>query len=201
MFYIYLLILPRYTLEKKTEMSKSMKGKGKRSVAIVKGDSGEQIKKTKGENGLKHSFHLQLSESLLQPSLKQGLKQCWKADQNSVSEFLDQSVLLIKDPFTCLSVNNFFSKDSSIHELIDELENQEIKPKNNDLYKFLQSSELKRCKNPVVRGLRQFLVNQVKPWLEEVTGIPLRNTIDMFCAKYNYTDYLLCHDDELMGKY
>ena len=89
-------------------MSKSMKGKGKRSVAIVKGDSGDQIKRTKGENGLKHSFNFQLSESLLQPSLKQGLKQCWNADQNSVSELLDQSVLLIKDPFTCLSVKKFF---------------------------------------------------------------------------------------------
>ena len=182
-------------------MSKSMKGKGKRSVAIVKGDSGDQIKRTKGENGLKHSFNFQLSESLLQPSLKQGLKQCWNADQNSVSELLDQSVLLIKDPFTCLSVKNFLSKDSSIHGLIDELENQEIKPKNNDLYKFLQSSELKGCKDSVVRGLHQFLVNQVKPWLEEFTGIPLMDTVDMFCAKYNYTDYLLCHDDELMGKY
>ena len=180
-------------------MSNSTKGKGKRSRSKCK--SGEQVKRTKGENGLKHSFNFQLSEFLLQPSLKQGLKQGWNADQNSVSEFLDQSVLLIKDPFTCLSLKNFFSKDSSIRGLIDELENQELKPKNNDLYKFLQSSELKGCKNSVVRDLHQFLVTQVKPWLEEVTDIPLKNTVDMFCAKYNYTDYLLCHDDELMGKY
>ena len=41
----------------------------------------------------------------------------------------------------------------------------------------------------------------MKPWLEDATGIQLKDdSIDMFCAKYSYTDHLLCHDDELMGR-
>ena len=47
--------------------------------------------------------------------------------------------------------------------------------------------------------MRTFLLQDVKPWLVDVTGIPLNDTIDMFCAKYDYSDYLLCHDDELEG--
>ena len=41
----------------------------------------------------------------------------------------------------------------------------------------------------------------MKPWLEDATGIQLKDdSIDMFCAKYSHTDHLLCHDDELMGR-
>jgi len=47
---------------------------------------------------------------------------------------------------------------------------------------------------------KKFLANEVKPWLEEVTDITLTDTIDMCCAKYEYGDYLLCHDDELEGR-
>lgn len=52
------------------------------------------------------------------------------------------------------------------------------------------------------------------PWLRELTGIKLSDTIDMTCSKYEYTgvscdqmscdcmllDTLLCHDDQLEGR-
>ena len=65
------------------------------------------------------------------------------------------------------------------------------------------------------------LLGDVLPWLRELTGIGLYETIDMTCAKYDYTgchgtvshdlqyiikflplspDVLLCHDDELEGR-
>ena len=73
--------------------------------------------------------------------------------------------------------------------------------KNNDLYKFVQSPELRGCSDSKVESLRDFFLSSVKPWLEEATGIPLKDgSIDMFCAKYSHTDHLLCHDDELMGR-
>ena len=33
--------------------------------------------------------------------------------------------------------------------------------------------------------------------MSEVTGIELNTEISLFCARYDYTDYLLCHDDQL----
>jgi len=53
---------------------------------------------------------------------------------------------------------------------------------------------------PSIASLKNFLVGQVKPWLQEFTGIDdLNDTVDMFCAKYAHTDHLLCHDDKLEG--
>ena len=53
---------------------------------------------------------------------------------------------------------------------------------------------------PSVAALKTFLVEEVKPWLQKVTGIEdLNDTVDMFCAKYAHTDHLLCHDDKLEG--
>jgi hypothetical protein len=43
-------------------------------------------------------------------------------------------------------------------------------------------------------------VHQLRPWLQRATGIELRDTVDMFCAKYSQGDTLLCHDDELEGR-
>ena len=79
------------------------------------------------------------------------------------------------------------------------LQCQHFHPKSNDLYKFVQSSDLKLVNSPIIKDMRTFLLQDVKPWLVDVTGIPLNDTIDMFCAKYDYSDYLLCHDDELEG--
>ena len=41
---------------------------------------------------------------------------------------------------------------------------------------------------------------QVRDWLQQATGIELDDTVDMFCARYDHTDYLSCHDDELEGR-
>ena len=40
----------------------------------------------------------------------------------------------------------------------------------------------------------------VRKYVECVTGIKLTDTVDMFAAKYERTDYLGCHDDELEGR-
>ena len=36
--------------------------------------------------------------------------------------------------------------------------------------------------------------------VQDLTGIQLNDSIDLFCGKYRSTDYLLCHDDELEGR-
>uniref|UniRef100_A0A1X7UQF4 Prolyl 3,4-dihydroxylase TPA1/OFD1 N-terminal domain-containing protein n=1 Tax=Amphimedon queenslandica TaxID=400682 RepID=A0A1X7UQF4_AMPQE len=44
------------------------------------------------------------------------------------------------------------------------------------------------------------LLRDILPWLRELTGIDLYETVDATCAKYDYTNVLLCHDDELEGR-
>ncbi|CAF3928895.1 unnamed protein product [Rotaria sp. Silwood2] len=38
-----------------------------------------------------------------------------------------------------------------------------------------------------------------KDWLAQATNIRFSDKIDMTCSKYDYTDYLLCHDDDIHG--
>ncbi|KAM4593543.1 prolyl 3-hydroxylase OGFOD1 isoform 3-T3 [Odontesthes bonariensis] len=44
------------------------------------------------------------------------------------------------------------------------------------------------------------LFGRFRSWLGEVLGVELEPTVDISCAKYEYTDVLLCHDDELEGR-
>ncbi|XP_019859293.1 PREDICTED: prolyl 3-hydroxylase OGFOD1-like, partial [Amphimedon queenslandica] len=50
------------------------------------------------------------------------------------------------------------------------------------------------------QNYKDLLISDVLPWLRELTGIDLYETVDATCAKYDYTDVLLCHDDELEGR-
>ncbi|KFM05846.1 2-oxoglutarate and iron-dependent oxygenase domain-containing protein 1, partial [Aptenodytes forsteri] len=47
---------------------------------------------------------------------------------------------------------------------------------------------------------RHALCEEFRAWLSAVTQIELEPTVDISCAKYEYTDVLLCHDDELEGR-
>jgi Rps23 Pro-64 3,4-dihydroxylase Tpa1-like proline 4-hydroxylase len=174
-------------------MSKKLKGRGKRSVGNANGSINGNAKRSKD------GCDFNISETLLQQELKDSLKNAWTSNKTKDFE-LNKSVTLIKDPFNCLIVKNVIHNSSAIEGLTDDLQNLKFMSKNNDLYKFVQSSDLKSKQSSAIEGIRVFLKNQVKPWLEEVTGISLAENVDLFCAKYNYSDYLLCHDDELQGK-
>ncbi|OBS60025.1 hypothetical protein A6R68_08850, partial [Neotoma lepida] len=47
---------------------------------------------------------------------------------------------------------------------------------------------------------RKLMFEDFRDWLSKVSSIDLEPTIDMSCAKYEFTDALLCHDDELEGR-
>ena len=176
----------------KVRMSKKLKGKGKRSTDLssVPVDNAKKVK---------HVYEFRMSDQHKEKQLKENLKKKWKLETSSDFK-INESIKLIKDPFNCLVVNTLISNDLLLDDLKNELLDQKFVTKNNDLYKFVQSPDLKGKQTSAIEGLKKFLANEVKPWLEEVTDIPLTDTIDMFCAKYEYGDYLLCHDDELEGK-
>lgn len=112
----------------------------------------------------------------------------------------DAGLKLIKKPFTCCYAPNFLKNADVLEGVANELQAYEYNLKNNDLYKFSQTSDLKNATTPYIAGLRNFLYGDVRKWLIDVTGIPLNDTVDMGSSKYSYTDVLLCHDDELEGR-
>uniref|UniRef100_A0A8C7VT23 2-oxoglutarate and iron-dependent oxygenase domain containing 1 n=1 Tax=Oncorhynchus mykiss TaxID=8022 RepID=A0A8C7VT23_ONCMY len=101
-------------------------------------------------------------------------------------------------PFPHCIIRNFIQSDSFTENLQRELLDLNFHEKSNDLYKLNPSDGLKKRKEPHITGLRLF--GWFRSWLGEVLGVELKPTVDISCAKYQYTDVLLCHDDELEGR-
>ncbi|XP_022105477.1 prolyl 3-hydroxylase OGFOD1-like [Acanthaster planci] len=123
-----------------------------------------------------------------------------EAFRNQESFEHESGATLLRYPFSCCILPNFVKDDSHLKGLKDELLDLPFEEKSNDLYKFQQSGALQNVSSPHIIGLRNFLYENFLAWLRKVTGIPLDDTVDMTCSKYNYTDSLLCHDDELGGR-
>ncbi|XP_005741719.1 prolyl 3-hydroxylase OGFOD1 isoform X1 [Pundamilia nyererei] len=103
-------------------------------------------------------------------------------------------------PFPHCIFRNFISSQAFAENLKKELLELNFHEKSNDLYKFKQSDDLKKRTEPHIAGLRAALFGRFRSWLGEVLGVELEPTVDISCAKYEYTDVLLCHDDELEGR-
>uniref|UniRef100_A0A1A8PCS6 Prolyl 3-hydroxylase OGFOD1 n=2 Tax=Nothobranchius rachovii TaxID=451742 RepID=A0A1A8PCS6_9TELE len=104
------------------------------------------------------------------------------------------------NPFPHCIIKNFIRSETFVENLQKELLELNFNKKSNDLYKFKQSNDLKKRKEPHIAGLRAALFERFRSWLGEVLGVELEPTVDISCAKYEYTDVLLCHDDELEGR-
>lgn len=145
----------------------------------------------------KDAVSLQVNPEILASAAKDDIKSAFtlkKAGRiGTVAE-------MITEPFNVCVLQNLLADDYSISGLRDELLGIPFNAKNNDLYKFSQSDDLRNFDSPYICGFRKCLETTLVPWLREVTGIPLDGTISLTCSKYVYTDVLLCHDDELEGR-
>ncbi|XP_069496379.1 prolyl 3-hydroxylase OGFOD1 [Ambystoma mexicanum] len=103
-------------------------------------------------------------------------------------------------PFHHCLIPNFIQSQDFMEGLLKELSNLGFHEKSNDLYKFKQSSDLKKRKEPHISSLRKVLFADFRTWLSELTKVELEQTVDLSCARYQSTDTLLCHDDELEGR-
>ncbi|KAF5400138.1 2-oxoglutarate and iron-dependent oxygenase domain-containing protein 1 [Paragonimus heterotremus] len=146
---------------------------------------------------------------------------CFKdAYVNQVAEpFIKNGCCLLKLPFSCASFENFFQPDlsfasqlfKSTEELVDKVESEArllpFEPRCNDMFTFKQSVDIINLlkdeqhveyKSSILVKLRSFLLSDVLPWLEKLTGATLeRDRIDFTSSIYSTHDVLLCHDDEL----
>ncbi|KAM9268859.1 LOW QUALITY PROTEIN: prolyl 3-hydroxylase OGFOD1 [Cariama cristata] len=103
-------------------------------------------------------------------------------------------------PFRHGVIPGFLAGPAFAESLRDELLGLGFRGRCNDLFSLRQSEELRGRPEPHVAALRHALCEEFRAWLSAVTQIELEPTIDISCAKYEYTDVLLCHDDELEGR-
>ncbi|KAK4323476.1 hypothetical protein Pmani_005827 [Petrolisthes manimaculis] len=133
-------------------------------------------------------------------SQKETIRTRWNGEKGSSDLKGEVTDTVIEYPFTCVHLSSFLSNPDYLDRVYDELLDLKMISKNNDLYKFQQSNDLKTVTSPHLAELRCFLFGEFREWLIQVTGIPLTPTVDMSCSQYQYTDVLLCHDDELEGR-
>uniref|UniRef100_A0A3Q3SV15 Prolyl 3-hydroxylase OGFOD1 n=1 Tax=Mastacembelus armatus TaxID=205130 RepID=A0A3Q3SV15_9TELE len=128
--------------------------------------------------------------------VKSAVKEAWSRSTRCSQGDLE----LDCHPFPHCIIKNFLSNETFVENLQRELLGLNFHEKSNDLYKFKQSGDLKKRTEPHIAGLRAALFGRFRSWLSEVLGVELEPTVDISCARYEYTDVLLCHDDELEGR-
>ncbi|CAJ1049160.1 prolyl 3-hydroxylase OGFOD1 [Xyrichtys novacula] len=138
----------------------------------------------------------ELCAVLEEEQVKKSVKEAW----SQRSPFKQGNLELDCHPFPHCIIRNFLSSQTFVDNLQKELLGLNFHEKSNDLYKFKQSDDLKKRTEPHIAGLRAALFGPFCSWLGEVLGVELEPTVDISCAKYEHTDVLLCHDDELEGR-
>jgi prolyl 3-hydroxylase /prolyl 3,4-dihydroxylase len=117
-------------------------------------------------------------------------------------ELIDlDGISLYHEPYTHCIIDNLLNNEQFQQELKQQLLELKFKKKNNDLYKFCQTNDLKKCKKEAILKFKNILYGNFLSLLKQITNINLSSeVIDMTSSKYSYSDYLLCHDDDIQGK-
>ncbi|XP_063103418.1 prolyl 3-hydroxylase OGFOD1 isoform X2 [Cavia porcellus] len=138
----------------------------------------------------------EFSDAVKEKTLKKHVAEAWIHK----TPFSHEAIVMDMDPFLHCVIPNFIQSQDFLEGLHKELLNLDFHEKYNDLYKFQQSDDLKKRREPHISALRKLLFEDFRAWLSDISNIDLEPTIDMSCAKYEFTDALLCHDDELEGR-
>ncbi|NP_001087226.1 prolyl 3-hydroxylase OGFOD1 isoform 2 [Mus musculus] len=144
----------------------------------------------------KKQVSAEFSDAVTEEILRKQVAEAWSCR----TPFSHEAIALDMDPFLHCVIPNFIQSQDFLEGLHKELLSLDFHEKYNDLYKFQQSDDLKNRKEPHISALRKLMFEDFRAWLSKVSGIDLEPTIDMSCAKYEFTDALLCHDDELEGR-
>ncbi|XP_067853520.1 prolyl 3-hydroxylase OGFOD1 [Heptranchias perlo] len=136
----------------------------------------------------------------LNPLLLEAKERVSEAWSRGLEYSHDQGLLVGTRPFTHCVISNFIQSQPFLEGLQNELLQLNFCEKSNDLYKFKQSDDLRKRKEYHISALRKVLFEDFRTWLSDIAGVKLETTVDLSCAKYEYTDVLLCHDDELEGR-
>ncbi|XP_070254835.1 prolyl 3-hydroxylase OGFOD1 isoform X1 [Myotis yumanensis] len=144
----------------------------------------------------KKEVMVEFSDAVTEEVLKKQVAEAWSCR----TPFSHEAITMDMDPFLHCVIPNFIPSQNFLEGLQKELLSLDFHEKYNDLYKFQQSDDLKKRREPHICALRKILFEDFRAWLSDISKIDLDSTIDMSCAKYEFSDALLCHDDELEGR-
>ncbi|CAM4522353.1 unnamed protein product [Leuciscus chuanchicus] len=130
----------------------------------------------------------------------QAVQKCMTDAWQRKESYSNGNIHLDCEPFPHCQITHFLQNESFVESLRAELLQLNFNSKSNDLYKFQQSDDLRERKEHHVSQIRSVIFGEFREWLSKVLQVDLEATVDMSCAKYEYTDVLLCHDDELEGR-
>ncbi|XP_044290039.1 prolyl 3-hydroxylase OGFOD1 isoform X2 [Varanus komodoensis] len=160
------------------------------------GDSSSARLEGAAKKRVKRELHAEFLSALREQALREKVAAAWTRKEALEHE----AIVLDPVPFHHCVIPNFIQNENFLEGLKKELLTLDFHEKCNDLYKFKQSDDLKKRGEPHVAALRKVLFEDFRTWLSEVVQVELESTTDLSCAKYEYTDNLLCHDDELEGR-
>ncbi len=128
-----------------------------------------------------------------------------------LSEFISKThikkLAIYKNKFSCnkpfnnLSIPKFLDEKLA-RKIKNALKKEEYYIEENDLYKFQRTVDFKHLKNKTLKELRNNLLSEeFISYIENLTNTKLkRNKIDLHSLKLLNTHYLLCHDDDILGR-
>lgn len=95
-------------------------------------------------------------------------------------------------------------EETVVTQLRDDINSSvKLKPKDNDLYKFQQSKDLKseipsKKLTPLIHEFIDLMQGQIRQHLEKVFDLKLSSTaFDITASRYDVGNYLLCHNDDV----
>lgn len=156
--------------------------------------------RTESGNGRGRKRQLTREIAELNPVLLEAKERVSEAWSRGLEYSHELGLQVSTQPFTHCVIPDFIQSQSFLTGLQNDLLQLNFHEKSNDLYKFKQSDDLRRRKGYHISALRKILYEDFRLWLSDIAGVKLESTVDMSCAKYEYTDVLLCHDDELEGR-
>lgn len=157
--------------------------------------SDQEVRVSHATKGNKHKQPCaQLNDAYQKEELKSDIKRAFQS-RNCYSR--DCGLELLSTPFRCCQMQNFIQDERFLDGLRNELSDLICYEKNNDLYKFRQTDDLNKASACHIKAIRHLFGEEFRAWMSDVTGIEFTDCVDLSCSKYEYTDILLCHDDEL----
>ncbi len=119
---------------------------------------------------------------------------------NDKKENLKHTFLTTK-PFCHIVLDEFFIPEK-LQIVLAAFGEEPFIEKESDLFKFMQTHDLKNTQNSVLQEFISFLYSpEFITFMQDITGFSLDiQTVDIAGTLYQDTDFLLCHDDELDGR-
>ncbi|KAG8143922.1 hypothetical protein E2320_001061 [Naja naja] len=161
-----------------------MNAKPKRRT-LPAGSSSPPLPGKAAKKRVKRQICAEFSAAVKEPALKEKVAAAWASQEPLEHE----AVTLDPAPFPHCIIPDFIPNEDFLEELRRELLSLDFHEKCNDLYKFKQSDDLKKRGGPHVAALRKILFEEFRSWLSDVIQVELEPTIDLSCAKYEYTDH------------